>query len=186
MIVRYIGEQWLKPQGQLYSMSAAIPVLNSITTMNIANAKPRLRQRWFIWIQPLAVCAALLPSLAIAQGTLPGGSTPVPVTPAAAPTFWYLLAAALAMLVPVGLVLIGVAGLEPQRAWQSALGAVGAIGLSGLAYWAVGFGLQFGGVGLGYVRPDLRNLVLGMEPAAGRMGCGLGCGRSQRLVSLRQ
>ncbi len=63
---------------------------------------------------------------------------------------WYLIAGAIAMLVPVGLVLMGVAGLAPERAWDAALGALGAIGLAGVAYWAIGFALQFGGIGLAY------------------------------------
>jgi Amt family ammonium transporter len=93
---------------------------------------------------------------------------------ASTPLFWYLLAAAGALLVPIGLVLIGVTGLEPQRAWHAALGAVGAIGLSGLAYWAVGFALQFGGIGLAYLRPELRGLVWEWSPLPADWGTGWG------------
>ncbi|MEZ4580246.1 MAG: hypothetical protein R3A10_01100 [Caldilineaceae bacterium] len=35
---------------------------------------------------------------------------------AATPIFWYILAAALALLVPAGLILIGVSGLPGQQA----------------------------------------------------------------------
>lgn len=93
---------------------------------------------------------------------------------AATPLFWYLLAASAALLVPIGLVLIGVTGLEPQRAWQAALGAVGALGLAGLAYWAVGFALQFGGIGLAYLRPELRGLVWEWSPLPSDWGTGWG------------
>ncbi len=76
-----------------------------------------------------------------------------------APGMWYLLAAGLALLVPAGLVLIGAAGLRPERAWDAALGGLGAMGLAVVGYWAIGFALQFGGVGLVYVRPELSALV---------------------------
>ena len=85
-----------------------------------------------------------------------------------------MLAASASLLVPAGLVLIGVAGLEHERAWQAALGAIGAIGLAGLAYWAIGFALQFGGVGLAYVRPDLRNQVWEWSPLPADWGTGWG------------
>ncbi len=93
---------------------------------------------------------------------------------AAAPLFWYLLAAASALLVPIGLVLIGVTGLEPERAWHAALGAIGAVGLAGLAYWAIGFALQFGGIGLAYLRPELRGLVWEWSPLPADWGMGWG------------
>jgi Amt family ammonium transporter len=75
------------------------------------------------------------------------------------PSYWYLLMAALSLLVPAGLILISVAGLEPERAWSAALGGLGAIGITGFSYWAFGFALQFGGVGLIYPLPELRMLV---------------------------
>jgi Amt family ammonium transporter len=98
--------------------------------------------------------------------------------------FWYLLAATSALLVPVGLVLIGVTGLEPERALNAALGGVGAIGLAGLAYWAFGFALQFGGVGLTYLRPELRSLVWEWSPLPVEWGTGWGvAGLSGWLLS---
>ena len=39
------------------------------------------------------------------------------------------------------------------------MGGLGAVGLAALAYWAVGFALQFGGVGLAHVRPESADLV---------------------------
>jgi Amt family ammonium transporter len=115
---------------------------------------------------PTGNAAASAANAAGTVNTLPAG--------AATPLFWYLLAAASALLVPIGLVLIGVTGLEPQRAWHAALGAVGAIGLSGLAYWALGFALQFGGIGLAYLRPELRGLVWEWSPLPADWGTGWG------------
>ena len=92
----------------------------------------------------------------------------------AAPATWYLLTAALALLVPAGFLLIGVAGLPPQRAWNAALGGLAAIGLAGAAFWAVGFGLQFGGVGLVYPQEGLRNLVWEWSPLSTQWGSGWG------------
>ena len=127
----------------------------------------------------LTVTASLLPMVARGQGT------PVAqAAPSAAPMFWYLLAAAMAMLVPVGLVLIGVAGLERDRAWNAALGAVAAVSLAGLAYCAVGFALQFGGIGLAYARPELRGLVWEWSPLPADWGVGWGvAGLSGWLLS---
>jgi Amt family ammonium transporter len=130
--------------------------------------------------RPVFLLAILLTMLVVwTPGALyaqsPTGS-PATAVPAGAtvPLFWYLLAAAVALLVPIGLVLIGVTGLEPTRAWHAALGAVGAIGLAGLAYWAVGFALQFGGIGLAYLRPELRGLVWEWSPLPADWGTGWG------------
>ena len=103
-----------------------------------------------------------------------GSATSAAPAGAAAPLFWYLLAAASALLVPIGLILIGVTGLEPARAWHAALGAIGAVGLAGLAYWAIGFALQFGGIGLAYLRPELRGLVWEWSPLPADWGIGWG------------
>lgn len=90
------------------------------------------------------------------------------------PGYWYLLMAALALLVPAGMILISVAGLEPERAWDAALGSLAAISVTGVAYWAVGFGLQFGGVGLIYTRPELTQLVWEWSPFSPDWGVGWG------------
>ncbi len=114
-------------------------------------------------------------SAADAAGAPAGASTPL---------FWYLLAAASALLVPIGLVLIGVTGLDSARASNAALGGVAAIGLGGLAYWAVGFALQFGGIGLAYLRPELRSLVWEWSPLPAEWGTGWGvAGLSGWLLS---
>ena len=94
--------------------------------------------------------------------------------PTSAPVFWYLLAAAVAIMTAIGLVLIGVAGLARAHAWDAALGAVAAIGLATVAYWAVGFALQFGGIGLVYTRPELRGLVWEWSPLSVDWGVGWG------------
>lgn len=106
------------------------------------------------------------PTPALAQSGVPS-SAPIPM-------FWFLLAAMVALLVPAGLVLIGVAALERERAWNAALAAVGAISLATLAYWSVGFALHFGGIGLLYVRPELRGLVWEWSPLPPDWGVGWG------------
>lgn len=90
------------------------------------------------------------------------------------PTFWYLLASSLALLVPVGFVLIAVAGLDAERAWNAALGGVGAIGLAAFGYWAIGFALHFGGIGLVYPQAELRQLVWEWSPLSVDWGIGWG------------
>jgi Amt family ammonium transporter len=118
-----------------------------------------------------AVLTLLLwPEAARAQGAA-ASSAGEPLT---MPTFWYLLAAAIAMLVPAGLTLVAVAGLDAQQAWTAALNAVAAIGLAGFAYWAVGFALQFGGVGLVYPQAELRALVWEWSPLSTEWGMGWG------------
>lgn len=72
---------------------------------------------------------------------------------------WFLVAAGLSLLVPAGLILVGAAGIDPQRSWGAALAGLAAIGLAGMGYWAVGFALQFGGIGLFYSDPGLMGLV---------------------------
>jgi Amt family ammonium transporter len=93
-------------------------------------------------------------------------------TPAS--VLWVLIATSMALLVPVGLVLIGVAGLERERAWEIALGVLVACALAAVAYWAVGFALHFGGIGLVYVRPELSALVWEWSPLPANWGTGWG------------
>jgi len=88
--------------------------------------------------------------------------------------YWYLVAAALAFLVPAGLVLIGAAGMDPQRSWAAALAGLAAIGLAGMGYWAVGFALQFGGVGLFYTDSALMGLVWEWSALPANWGSGWG------------
>lgn len=91
-----------------------------------------------------------------------------------APQFWYLLTAALSFLVPAGLILLAAAYQEPAAAWNTALGGLAAVGLAAAAYWAVGFALQFGGVGLVYPQTELRALVWEWSPLSTDWGIGWG------------
>ena len=59
-----------------------------------------------------------------------------------------LIAACLAWLVPAGFILLAAAGVAQQRAWQTALAGVAGASLGVLLFFAVGFGLAFGGLGL--------------------------------------
>ncbi len=108
-----------------------------------------------------------------AQGTQPA-SVAAPENELIVPTYWYLLATALALLVPAGLVLISIAGLDGARAWHAALGGVAALGMATFGYWAVGFALQFGGVGLVYTQPGLKHLVWEWSPLSVNWGSGWG------------
>lgn len=115
----------------------------------------------------------LWPTSVLAQSTQPteklmsSGSLTVP-------TFWYVLAAAISLLAPAGFVLIGVAGLDPQHAWDAALGGMAAVGLAVFGYWAIGFALHFGGVGLVYTLPELKNMVWEWSPFSSNWGVGWG------------
>jgi Amt family ammonium transporter len=120
-----------------------------------------------LWL--LLILCLLWPSAAQAQAS----AAPAQAT-LAVPLFWYVLATALAFLVPIGLVLIGVAGLDGQHAWNAALGAVAAVGLALFGYWAVGFALHFGGIGLVYPLRELRHLVWEWSPLAAEWGIGWG------------
>ena len=138
----------------------------------IANSVFIRYTRWLAALIVAIIAAAIfLPAHALAQGSAPATAT---IALAQTPTFWYLLAATLAILVPVGLVLIGISGLEPEAAWRAGLGAMGALGLAGLAYWMIGFALQFGGVGLVYLHPELRSLVWEWSPLPSDWGAGWG------------
>lgn len=90
------------------------------------------------------------------------------------PSLWFLLAAGLAMLVPAGFVLLASANLERDHAWNAALGGLAAAGLALFAYWAIGFALQFGGVGLVYPHAELRGQVWEWSPLSSEWGIGWG------------
>jgi Amt family ammonium transporter len=70
-----------------------------------------------------------------------------------------LVLSMLGLLVPLGLALTAAGGVPEKRAGSTALSALVAIGLGGFAYLAVGFALQFGGVGLHYDLPGLQELI---------------------------
>lgn len=117
--------------------------------------------------------AAWLPAVAYAQ-TAQGEPAIATSDGLLVPTAWYLLVTALALLVPTGLVLIGVTGLEGVHSWHAALGGIAAIALAALGYWATGFALQFGGVGLVYAQPALKQLVWEWSPLSTDWGMGWG------------
>ncbi len=145
----------------------------SLTRINAMNQSTFVRRRLVLLVLFLTLVVLWMPDVLYAQSPTGGVVNTAPAG-AATPLFWYLLAAASALLVPIGLVLIGVTGLEPARAWNVGLGAVGAIALGGLAYWAIGFAIQFGGVGLAYLRPELRSLVWEWSPLPVEWGVGWG------------
>jgi Amt family ammonium transporter len=123
----------------------------------------------------LFVCYVLYllwPTVAHAQSM--GGNSAAPNETVSAPLYWYLMTTMVALLAPIGFMLIGVAGLEPEHAWNAALGGLAAVGLATWAYWAVGFAIQFGGVGLVYPNPELRQLVWEWSPLAANWGIGWG------------
>lgn len=61
---------------------------------------------------------------------------------------WPVLAASLAWLVPIGFTLIAAASVRTERAWQIAFAGVAGSALAVAAFFLVGFGLAFGGIGL--------------------------------------
>jgi len=127
--------------------------------LQLAYRTPPRRRASLMSASILALLAvAMAPTAVQAQGEI--ASAPAPLSLLT----WSLLASALSILMPVGFVLIGVAGLDRERAWGAALSAVAAMGLAAIAYWAVGFALHFGGVGLLYMRPELRMLVWEWTP----------------------
>ncbi|MEM7127738.1 MAG: hypothetical protein AAF702_15495 [Chloroflexota bacterium] len=90
------------------------------------------------------------------------------------PAYWYLMMAVLSLMLPAGLLLVSIAGLDPTRAWDAAVGSLAASGLSGFLYWAVGFGLHFGGVGLVYTYPALQTLIWEWSALSTNWGSGWG------------
>ena len=88
----------------------------------------------------------LLPSLGLAQSEMlsfPWGQ---------------FVASTVSFLVPVGIILVAIAALPPEQAPRAGLAALLAAALGALAYWAAGFALQFGGIGLIHDIPTLRDL----------------------------
>lgn len=127
----------------------------------------------FAIIPALAAGVFLLGATSLlAQSVQPGAFAQI--APAQTPLFWYVLAAGLALLAPAGLALISVAELDPRHAWHAALGALAAIGVVTVGYWAFGFALQFGGVGLIYTRPDLSQMVWEWSLLSSEWGVGWG------------
>ncbi|MEJ5198177.1 MAG: hypothetical protein WHX53_04575, partial [Anaerolineae bacterium] len=80
----------------------------------------------------------------------------------------------LAFLVPLGYALIAAGGLPEARARHAALSLLAAMGLGLLGYVAVGFALQFGGVGLVYERPGYEALIWEWSALGPMWGAGWG------------
>jgi Amt family ammonium transporter len=85
-----------------------------------------------------------------------------------------LVMTGLALLVPVGLTLLVAGGLPPEQARQSTLTLLAALGLGMLAYWAVGFALHFGGIGLIDSRAGYDELIWEWTALSERWGTGWG------------
>jgi Amt family ammonium transporter len=67
--------------------------------------------------------------------------------------------AILALLLPVGLILIAGGGLAGRRPARSAVAGLGALALAAIGFWACGFAFHLGGVGLVADLPGLEGLV---------------------------
>jgi Amt family ammonium transporter len=67
--------------------------------------------------------------------------------------------ALLALLLPAGLILVAGGALAGRRPARSAVAGLGALALSAIGFWACGFALSFGGVGLVSDLPGLEGLV---------------------------
>ncbi len=70
--------------------------------------------------------------------------------------------AILALLLPIGLILIAGAGLRGRRPAKSAVAGLGALALAAISYWACGFAFHLGGAGLAPAAanvPGLEGLV---------------------------
>ncbi|MCS7221812.1 MAG: hypothetical protein RML36_01855 [Anaerolineae bacterium] len=102
---------------------------------------------------------AALAAFNLAAASPAWAAEPAQAQPSNGDALWPLVAGSLAWLVPIGFVLIAAAGLETPLARQAALTGLAAMGLSALGYWAVGFGIHFGGIGLISDRPGLEGLV---------------------------
>ncbi len=71
---------------------------------------------------------------------------------------WITLAIGLTFLLPVGVILLSVAAFSEEEAVSAATGGLVAWGLAILAYFAVGFAFQFGGVAVVHDAPGLAEL----------------------------
>lgn len=105
-----------------------------------------IKRMRFAPIGLVALLALAFPGLALAQA----GETAFP--------FQQFIAGALSFLFPIGILLVAVAGLPPDRAPRAGLAALLSAAFGALGYWAVGFALQFGGIALAQDVPALRDL----------------------------
>jgi Amt family ammonium transporter len=67
--------------------------------------------------------------------------------------------AVLALLLPIGLILLAGGGLAGRRPAKSAVAGLGALALAAISFWACGFAFHMGGVGLVADLPGLEGLV---------------------------
>ncbi len=67
--------------------------------------------------------------------------------------------AILALLLPVGLILVAGGGLAGRRPARSAVAGLGALALAAISFWACGFAFHLGGIGLVSALPGLEGLV---------------------------
>jgi Amt family ammonium transporter len=67
--------------------------------------------------------------------------------------------AVLALLFPIGLILVAGGGLAGRRPAKSAVAGLGALSLAAISYWACGFAFHMGGAGLVTNLPGLDGLV---------------------------
>lgn len=67
--------------------------------------------------------------------------------------------ALLALLLPMGLILIAGGGLAGRRPARSAVAGLGALVLAAISFWACGFAFHLGGIGLISDLPELKGLV---------------------------
>ena len=114
-----------------------------------------------------ALFSALTVSVAVAAPEA-ANTTPDPTLS------WPLLAGSLAFLVPIGFVLIAAGGLPADEARQATLAGLAALALATLGYWACGFALQFGGVGLIHRTGGLEGLIWEWSALDIRWGTGWG------------
>jgi len=75
------------------------------------------------------------------------------------PNLWPILAACVALLMPIGLALLASGGLPDQRAALTALMGVFALGMGSIGYLLTGFAFEFGGVGLVSSLPGVNKLI---------------------------
>jgi len=93
-----------------------------------------------------------------AYGLTFGLARPALATLSPAATDWSLLVVGLTWLLPAGLILLSAAALPEERAVSAATGGLVAWGLAVVAYFAVGFAFQFGGIAVVHDAPDLAGL----------------------------
>ncbi|PWH14110.1 MAG: hypothetical protein DDG58_13175 [Ardenticatenia bacterium] len=80
----------------------------------------------------------------------------------------------LTFLLPAGLILLSAAAFPEDQAAEAAAGGVVSWGMACLAYFAVGFAFQFGGIAIVYPSPDLAGLYWEYSPLDVAWGSGWG------------